>query len=260
MDRNIGFSKESPGIHSTRLGGSDMDLSIKSLGSDSDLGSQLEGDITVQGLPNVQSDGPEGDFNTLDEPILNTITRDVKAVAQKLLGALLPNSKNVLMKEWDLWGPLFLCTYIGLVLQNMGDDSNGYQFTELFVLVWIGYAVITYNFVFCSTATISTFQCVCVLGYSLGPLAIAVTLLQLMHMFNVINGTFFLRFIFICAAAAWSSFASTKIFGATVPEEKKIVLLSPVVVLYTLVALLILYHSGPSHHTPVTPTNMNSTN
>lgn len=47
--------------------------SLKDVGSDSDVGSQLEGDIIIPGLSNAQTESGDGDFNTLDEPIMSTI-------------------------------------------------------------------------------------------------------------------------------------------------------------------------------------------
>jgi len=38
-----------------------------------DLGSSLEGDIIIPGMPSGKVDVGEGEFNTLDEPILETI-------------------------------------------------------------------------------------------------------------------------------------------------------------------------------------------
>jgi hypothetical protein len=214
---------------------------MQSAGSDSDLGAKVEGEIAPP--KSAANDSSQGEYNTLDEPILLTIKRDASAVGNKLIYALVPNHKNLLMKDWDLWGPLFLCTYIGLMLQGIREDS-GYQFTQLFVLVWVGAALLTYNLVFCSTATITMFQSVCVLGYCLGPMAVAATLFQLMHLFGITTSTLFLRLIIASAVATWAAMSSIKILGPTVPAEKKYVLLGPVAVFYMLIALLILYHSN----------------
>lgn len=49
----------------------------------------------------------------------------------------------------DLWGPLLLCTFMATVLQGaeVADNTNdgGPEFAEVFVLVWIGAAVVTLN-------------------------------------------------------------------------------------------------------------------
>lgn len=61
---------------------------------------------------------------------------------------LYPKEKNTLLKEWDLWGPLILCTFLATILQgNSADDVNdgGPEFAEVFVIVWLGAGVVTMN-------------------------------------------------------------------------------------------------------------------
>jgi len=211
-----------------------------------DLGSSLRGDISVPAEPGNSADNgsTNKDFNTLDEPILDTITRDLKAIGKKIANAMAPKSSNVLMKEWDLWGPLIMCTYIGLILQSIAGDGSGSQFTQIFVVFWLGVAVITYHFVIISSSKISIFQCICVLGYCLGPLAVAVTLFESMHVLSVSSGTFFLRLIISSLCAVWSSMAAVRILATATTSDKKYIALAPVIGLYVVLSLLILYNSA----------------
>jgi protein YIPF6 len=76
--------------------------------------------------------------------------RDVRAVAEKFKHVLYPKEKNSLniLKEWDLWGPLVLCTFMATILQGSSDDKSndgGPEFAEVFVIVWIGAVVVTLN-------------------------------------------------------------------------------------------------------------------
>ncbi|CAL8115868.1 unnamed protein product [Orchesella dallaii] len=238
-----GKNSQTPGVHSINIE-KDLDL-LKTAQGEGDLGSHVEGDMNVGGLSGTKSESVDGEFNTLDEPIMQTITRDLKAVGRKMMGALMPNpSKNLLMKEWDLWGPLILCTYIGLMLQGM-DDSSGYQFTELFVLVCLGTAGVTYHLINISHASLSIFQAICVLGYCLGPLAVGVSLFELMNLFGLKKDTTFFRFLIVCGCITWGTYSSTKTLGTTVPGEKQYMKLAPVIVYYSLVGILIFYHSMP---------------
>ena len=61
-------------------------------------------------------DPRQPDFNTLDEPIRQTVMRDLKAVGVKFKYVLFPRDKEskMLLKEWDLWGPLLLCTFMAV--------------------------------------------------------------------------------------------------------------------------------------------------
>uniref|UniRef100_A0A915EFK7 Protein YIPF n=1 Tax=Ditylenchus dipsaci TaxID=166011 RepID=A0A915EFK7_9BILA len=85
------------------------------------------------------------DFDTLDEPVWDTINRDLKLVSGKFAQVLVPAKKeqNVL-KNWDLWGPLFICVALSLILQG-NASSKGPQFTQVFSLAFFGSCVVTMN-------------------------------------------------------------------------------------------------------------------
>ena len=88
-----------------------------------DVGGYVEGEMSIPGNRNTTKLG-EPDFNTLDEPIRDTILRDVKAVGIKFLYVLFPKEKKTLLKEWDLWGPLFLCTFMAMILQGSSRANS----------------------------------------------------------------------------------------------------------------------------------------
>ena len=160
----------------------------------------LAGNITVSGTAG-QSDGQGGrEFNTLDEPISHTIKRDLGAVGTKFAAVLWPKEKGSLLREWDLWGPLILCTMMATILQGHGDEDGkdgdgGPQFAEVFVIVWVGAMIVTLNTkllgethncnvhdkldFYIPGGSISFFQSVCVLGYCLLPLALSLVLCQI---------------------------------------------------------------------------------
>lgn len=50
---------------------------LKTGQGDGDLGSHVEGEMNVGGLSSAKSDAGDGEFNTLDEPILQTIVSGV---------------------------------------------------------------------------------------------------------------------------------------------------------------------------------------
>ena len=64
-----------------------------------------------------------GTITTLDEPVLETIMRDLRQVYAKLRIVLLPigrdSSQSILQKlrEWDLWGPLLVCLMLSSILR-----------------------------------------------------------------------------------------------------------------------------------------------
>jgi len=104
----------------------------------------LEGDLSSVGISESQG-GPRPTYSTLDEPIRETIFRDLKAVSQKFKHVIIPVDKSSLLSDWDLWGPLILCTFMAFVLENSEDIDHGPAFAEFFALTWLGSIVVTVN-------------------------------------------------------------------------------------------------------------------
>ena len=91
-----------------------------------------------------------GGQGTLDEPVMETFMRDVRSIGEKLKFVLVPKKsedQSKALREWDLWGPLLLCLAMSIILslQSKGSDQAGQVFALVFVLVWIGSAVVTAN-------------------------------------------------------------------------------------------------------------------
>lgn len=92
----------------------------------------VEGDISVP----VHATPPDDDeLSTLDEPVKETILRDLRAVAKKFVHVLYPKQSSELLRDWDLWGPLLLCVTLALLLQGgaapSSGDQGGPQFAEV---------------------------------------------------------------------------------------------------------------------------------
>ena len=61
------------------------------------------------------------------------------------------------MPAGDLWGPLILCTILAVMLQGSPEgetpvgkagtlaNDGGPEFAEVFIIVWVGSAVVTLN-------------------------------------------------------------------------------------------------------------------
>ena len=49
------------------------------------------------------------------------------------------------LRDWDLWGPLFLCMSLAVMLSIKAHDDASIVFSVIFVIVWVGAAVITVN-------------------------------------------------------------------------------------------------------------------
>ena len=86
----------------------------------------------------------ETDDAQFDEPVRETIMRDLREVAHKFRHVIAPQKEgsHLLLRDWDLWGPLLLCMVVGAILH---EGEGGPHFTQFFILFWVGSAVITIN-------------------------------------------------------------------------------------------------------------------
>ncbi|KAF2893169.1 hypothetical protein ILUMI_13004 [Ignelater luminosus] len=211
-----------------------------------DVGGYVEGEMSVPGSRNINRLG-EPDFNTLDEPIKDTFLRDVKAVGVKFFHVLFPKEKKTLLKEWDLWGPLVLCTFMAMILQgsSRADDSNdgGPEFAEVFVIVWFGSMIVTLNSKLLG-GNISFFQSVCVLGYCLLPTAIALILCRIILIAEQTDFLFFLRFFVSMTGFAWATYASMVFLGDSQKPGRKGLAVYPIFLFYFIISWLVISHTN----------------
>lgn len=49
------------------------------------------------------------------------------------------------LRDWDLWGPFFLCMALAVMLSIKVHDDASIVFSVIFIIVWVGAAVITVN-------------------------------------------------------------------------------------------------------------------
>ncbi|KYN02699.1 Protein YIPF6 [Cyphomyrmex costatus] len=205
----------------------------------------VEGEMTVGTKQRSTLGEPE--FNTLDEPIKDTILRDVRAVGKKFFHVLYPKEKKSLLKEWDLWGPLILCTFMAMILQgstDVADNSNdgGPEFAEVFVIVWIGSMVVTLNSKLLG-GNISFFQSVCVLGYCLLPTAIALILCRIILIVQQSTLLFTLRLVISMVGFLWATYASMTFLGDSQPTGRKALAVYPIFLFYFVISWLVISHT-----------------
>lgn len=182
--------------------------------------------------------------STLDEPVTVTISRDLKAIGYKFSHVFFPKTSTLLLKDWDLWGPLTLCVTLAILLQgNSSIDDKAPEFASLFALFTLGAVMVTINTKLLS-GTISLLQSICVLGYCLLPLVIA----ALFHEFSlgIFGGKSLMAFIFhFCLsvfAIGWSVFASTAFLAADTINlnERKTLAIYPIFLFYFVIGWLVI--------------------
>jgi len=181
--------------------------------------------------PMMHQDDAEA-LNTLDEPVSETIKRDLDMIKFKLKYVLNPHAREEGAKglrDWDLWGPLVLCLALAFVLSMKASNDADTIFGTIFIIVWGGASVLTLNAKFLG-AEISFFQSVCVLGYCIFPILIGAVGI------TVVEFLFELPFIInmgICGFAFfWAFVSSVGFMGQLVPEDKKVLAVYPVLLFY----------------------------
>jgi hypothetical protein len=184
-----------------------------------------------------------GAVTTLDEPVMETIMRDLKQVSDKLKVVLLPLGKdsqhNVLQKlrDWDLWGPLLVCLFLSSILSFTAPGETGsLVFAAVFVIVWFGAAAVTLNAQLLG-GSISFFQSVCILGYCIFPLAIAALGCLLM---SFVYKSMLIKLALVVVGFIWSTRASVVFMIQVIKEERRVLAVFPVFFFYTFIAWMIL--------------------
>lgn len=217
-------------------------------------------------------------YSTLEEPVMETIMRDVRAVGQKLRIVLQPieHSSQTLywnsmtpvyssvasndstaaateetttlsdhdrliikqLKDWDLWGPLFICLALGILLSMKAPTNQAaLTFAAVFMSIWVGSTVVTINAQLLG-GTISFFQSVCVLGYSVFPLMIAAFIIGCLKLIYIT--WLWVHLIIVAVGCLWALRISSVFISLYVRHERRALALYPVVFYYTFLAWLIL--------------------
>lgn len=230
----------------------------------------LEGDMMSTDSPstssiNIKSSHSGGShvpsMDTLDEPISETLLRDLKGIASKTRHILLPTSSSgaykSVLKDWDLWGPLLLCTFMGLTLHHNGDGRVGPHFAEIFVLIWLGSYVVGLNYKLLSLAPTrrktsgknallaspSIFQLLCVLGYCLVPPCGGIILLKAiesvftLQMHNLLYEKLFVGTLL---GFIWPTVSAVRILSRYQDQEKRLLAIYPIALFYFIISWFII--------------------
>eukprot|EP00298_Acanthocystis_sp_HF-20_P000020 c10017_g1_i1.p1 GENE.c10017_g1_i1~~c10017_g1_i1.p1 ORF type:complete len:186 (+),score=33.37 c10017_g1_i1:51-608(+) len=175
-------------------------------------------------------------LSTIDEPIKETLMRDIRMVGTKLKHVMDPRTKNEVKKQlrdWDLWGPLVLCLCLSIILSSRAPtDQTSLVFAAVFFIVWVGAALVTINAVLLG-GNISFFQSVCVLGYCIFPLLVASFVCLFWS--NII-----FHLIVTLLAFGWSTTASVGFMRTMVPPDREALAVYPVFLFYLFIAWMII--------------------
>ena len=166
-------------------------------------------------------------LSTLDEPVLSTVLRDLKAIGRKMLIVAVPFlGQDKELRDWDLWGPLLICLILAVILGTSAASSQkGLVFSAVFMLVWLGSAVVTLNAKFLG-AKLSFFQIVCVMGYCVAPMCVGA-------MINVfISNVWWGKLIVSALSWCWATYASLRFFRGCVRPQREALVVYPIALFY----------------------------
>ncbi|XP_054160901.1 protein YIPF6-like [Oppia nitens] len=208
------------------------------------------------------------DCDTLDEPIIDTLMRDLRSIYLKLKFIIIPVSlaesyRNVL-KDWDLWGPLLVTTFLALTLHHNEESRDGQilvgpHFAHIFVLIWFANVVLSLNYKLLNSCrnkrghsttekslannnsgnttafTPTTFQLLCVFGYCLAPPCLGVILLKVVSLLTglAVRELFYQKLVVgIALGFVWPTFCSVRIIGKYISSDKKALAIYPIALFY----------------------------
>ena len=244
--------------------------------SQSDM-SRLEGDMSDDKIDKMPENGLNNgltidDINechTLDEPIVETLMRDIRSIYTKLKFILIPISlsdsyRNVL-KDWDLWGPLIVTTFLALTLHHNEEMSSGGtllvgpHFAQIFVLIWFANCLVSLNYRLLNSNrkrspsdmsntgdksipngySPTTFQLLCVFGYCLSPAGLGVIVLNVFtHLMKTDLKFLFYEKLFVglLFGFVWPTLSSLRIVNKYMDKEKRLLAAYPIGLFYSLVS------------------------
>ncbi|CAL9055545.1 unnamed protein product [Musa banksii] len=184
----------------------------------------------------IAADGFGSPPDTLTEPVLDTVKRDLSRIVSNLKLVVFPNpfreDPGKALRDWDLWGPFFFIIFLGLVLSWSASVKKSEVFAVAFAVLAAGAVILTLN-VLLLGGHIIFFQSLSLLGYCLFPLDIGALICMLKD--NVV-----IKIVVVSITLAWSSWAAYPFMSAAVNPRRKALALYPVFLMYISVGFLII--------------------
>jgi len=178
--------------------------------------------------------------DTLDEPVMATLMRDVKTIGVKFSHVFIPKKSSAsrhLLQDYDLWGPLVVCCTLGLLLSDKNSEGI---FSMVFIIVGLGSLTITGNTKLLG-GNLSILQSICVMGYCMGPLVVSLIANKfiLASIFGAGGVLFFLKLVSSGVAMAWCCFAALQFMVSSVSDEKRLLAVYPICLFYFVISWMI---------------------
>jgi protein YIPF6 len=144
------------------------------------------------------------------------------------------------LKDWDLWGPLLLCLALGVLLALRAPPHQAHLvFAAVFGSVWLGGTIVTLN-AQCLGGTLSFFQSLCVLGYSLFPLTLAAGVIGTLHMVLLHHVFLWMDILIVAVGYVWATRITTLFISLYIAPQRLFLALYPVFFFFIFMSWLIL--------------------
>ncbi|KAL5110048.1 Protein YIPF6 [Taenia crassiceps] len=202
---------------------------------------------------------PEGDIQipssqmtskgTIDEPIKDTILRDVRSVCRKVAHVIFPRRGHELLSDWDLWGPFFIFIVLALVLQlshGQKEDAGAPQFAQVFTVFWFGVIAVSLNAKLLG-GNLSFCQTVCVLGYCILPLVISLVINVVIKLATSTSiWVLLIRLAVVFVGLAYSLFSAATFLAPSSKPTRVALVVYPLCLFYFFIGWLVFVNTGTS--------------
>ena len=197
----------------------------------------------IQVPTSIKSENRVGSYNykylsmkdTLNEPIITTINRDLLLIYTKIKYVVNPfiqrERKNTQIRQWDLWGPLVLNITLAITL-SFNTKEKSQMTTLIFVIFWLGGVILFLNANFLGVKT-SIFQMLCLLGYCLFPLNLAAIIVTIFNLNDIF------RLIIVILNLVWSIYSSSDYLKIMINPDQRYLVLYPCILFYLYISWFI---------------------
>ncbi|VWU49338.1 protein YIPF6, putative [Hepatocystis sp. ex Piliocolobus tephrosceles] len=172
---------------------------------------------------------------TMDEPVKDTVIRDVKSIYKKIQHICFHkhDNNNDIIKKWDMWG--FLIIYMSLAVIIFLDkeiQDNKKTFAHFSIIFIIGNLLVSLNLSLLNI-NIYFFQTLCTVSYSLFPMVFSAFV-------NLFVSSRMIRFLFFIMSTTWSSYNCILVLGKFIKSNKLLISILPICLLQFFLTTLLL--------------------
>eukprot|EP00366_Plasmodium_knowlesi_P001973 XP_002259470.1 hypothetical protein, conserved in Plasmodium species [Plasmodium knowlesi strain H] len=171
---------------------------------------------------------------TMDEPVKDTVIRDVKSVYKKILHICFHQyDDDNTVKKWDLWGSFIVYITLSIIIfldKEISDKKN--TFAYFFFSFILGH-ILTYACFPFHRQCRHFFQILCIISYAQFPLVFS-------SIVNLLVPCQMLRLLFSLWSIVWSTYNCILILAKFIKKNRMLICFVPICLLQFFVATFFL--------------------